>query len=159
MAFVALLYAPVLMSRTNGKTLGRMAVNIRVGAGVGRAARRSALAGPARGRGQVRCSSASCGAITAGIAPILDMLWPLWDEENRALHDVIVDTRVVQDCSPATSRRGAARRSARPASVQMTWSRPGADADQRDRDADEVGDEGEVVARGLREVGLLAARR
>jgi len=25
------------------------------------------------------------------------VLWPLWDEENRALHDLIVDTRVVKD--------------------------------------------------------------
>ena len=36
---------------------------------------------------------------------------------------------------------------------------PGADADERDRHADEVGDEGQVVARGLREVGLLAGAR
>ena len=32
-----------------------------------------------------------------GIASLLDVLWPLWDEENRALHDFIVSTRVVQD--------------------------------------------------------------
>jgi uncharacterized RDD family membrane protein YckC len=37
------------------------------------------------------------GSFTAGIAPLLDVLWPLWDEENRALHDFIVSTRVVQD--------------------------------------------------------------
>ena len=24
------------------------------------------------------------------------MLWPLWDDENRALHDFVVDTRVVK---------------------------------------------------------------
>ena len=30
MALVALLYAPVMMARTNGKTLGRMATGIRV---------------------------------------------------------------------------------------------------------------------------------
>jgi uncharacterized RDD family membrane protein YckC len=95
LSFVALLYAPVLMARTNGKTLGRMVFNIRV----------------------VRTSGAPVtfwfaflrevvvksilfgivGSMTAGIASILDVLWPLWDEENRALHDFIVSTRVVQD--------------------------------------------------------------
>ena len=27
---------------------------------------------------------------------LLDVLWPLWDDENRAIHDFIVDTRVVE---------------------------------------------------------------
>ena len=35
--------------------------------------------------------------ITGGLATLADVLWPLWDEENRALHDLIVDTRVVTD--------------------------------------------------------------
>ncbi len=30
------------------------------------------------------------------IPPLLDILWPLWDDENRALHDMIASTRVVQ---------------------------------------------------------------
>jgi uncharacterized RDD family membrane protein YckC len=34
-------------------------------------------------------------SLTFGLASLLDVLWPLWDEENRALHDLIVDTRVV----------------------------------------------------------------
>ena len=37
------------------------------------------------------------GSFTAGLASLLDVLWPLWDEENRALHDFIVSTRVVKD--------------------------------------------------------------
>ena len=36
-------------------------------------------------------------SLTAGLASLADVLWPLWDEENRALHDLIVDTRVVKD--------------------------------------------------------------
>jgi uncharacterized RDD family membrane protein YckC len=92
---VALLYAPFFMARTNGKTLGRMALNIRV----------------------VRTSGAPVtfwfaffrevviksflfgviGSATVGIASALDVLWPLWDEENRALHDYICSTRVVKD--------------------------------------------------------------
>ena len=35
------------------------------------------------------------GSLTFGIAPLVDYLWPLWDEENRALHDYLVDTRTV----------------------------------------------------------------
>ncbi len=92
---VAFLYAPILMARTNGKTLGRMAMNIRV----------------VRTSGEpvtfwfaflreVVVKSFLFGFIssfTAGIASLLDVLWPLWDEENRALHDFIVSTRVVKD--------------------------------------------------------------
>ena len=35
-------------------------------------------------------------SLTVGLASLLDVLWPLWDDENRALHDFIVDTRVVR---------------------------------------------------------------
>ena len=37
------------------------------------------------------------GSITIGIASLVDVLWPLWDDENRALHDFVVDTRTVKD--------------------------------------------------------------
>ena len=33
--------------------------------------------------------------VIGGIAPLVDYLWPLWEEENRALHDFLVDTRTV----------------------------------------------------------------
>jgi uncharacterized RDD family membrane protein YckC len=36
------------------------------------------------------------GTITGGIVNLLDVLWPLWDEENRALHDFVVNTRTVE---------------------------------------------------------------
>jgi len=94
-AVIAVLYAPILMARTNGKTLGRMAMNIRVVKTSGEpitfgfamlreVAVKSILFGIA-------------GSFTFGLAPLLDSLWPLWDEENRALHDFIVSTRVVKD--------------------------------------------------------------
>jgi uncharacterized RDD family membrane protein YckC len=35
------------------------------------------------------------GSSFAGIPPLLDGLWPLWDDENRALHDMIASTHVV----------------------------------------------------------------
>ena len=38
--------------------------------------------------------------IASSIIPVLpwllDILWPLWDDENRALHDMIVQTHVVK---------------------------------------------------------------
>ncbi len=90
-----LLYAPLMMHRTDGQTLGKMALGIRV----------------VRAKGQpisfgwavlrevvVRwlLFNAVLGSVTFGLAPLLDILWPLWDEENRALHDFIVDSRVIR---------------------------------------------------------------
>ena len=85
------------MARTNGQTLGRQVTNIRVVrtdgqpitfgfAMVREVAVKALLFGVA-------------GMITGGIANLLDILWPLWDEENRALHDFIVNTRTVKDAS------------------------------------------------------------
>ena len=96
-SIVALLYAPALMARTNGKTLGRMATGIRVVRANGKpidfgfamlreVAVKALLFGIA-------------GSLTAGIANLADYLWPLWDEENRALHDFVVDTRTIIDPS------------------------------------------------------------
>jgi uncharacterized RDD family membrane protein YckC len=39
--------------------------------------------------------NAIAGSITFGLAWLVDCLWPLWDEENRALHDYVVNTRTV----------------------------------------------------------------
>ena len=94
-AVVALLYAPALMARTNGQTLGRMATGIRVIRTSGQpitfgfamlreVAVKTLLVGIASG-------------LTGGIGYLLDVLWPLWDEENRALHDFLVNTRTVLD--------------------------------------------------------------
>ena len=94
-AIIAILYAPILMARTNGKTLGRMAMNIRVVKTNGE----PVTFGFAMLREVVVKSIGFgiAGSFTFGLAPLLDSLWPLWDEENRALHDFIVSTRVVKD--------------------------------------------------------------
>jgi uncharacterized RDD family membrane protein YckC len=94
-AVIALLYAPAMMARTNGKTLGRMVMNIRVVRTSGETvtfgwAMLREVAVKAIGFG-------IAGTLTGGIANLLDVLWPLWDEENRALHDFIVQSRVVKD--------------------------------------------------------------
>ena len=91
---VAFLYAPAMMARTNGQTLGRMVVGIRVV----RAKGQEMTFGWAMLR-EVAVKALLFGvasSLTFGLASLLDVLWPLWDEENRALHDFIVDTRVIK---------------------------------------------------------------
>ena len=94
-AVVALLYAPALMARTNGKTLGRMALGIRViRAGGGQMTFGFAMLR------EVLVKALLVGVVasfTFGLAYLLDVLWPLWDEENRALHDFVVNTRTIVD--------------------------------------------------------------
>ncbi len=91
---VAFLYAPLMMSRTNGQTVGRMVVDIRViRADGGRMTFGFAMLR------EVLIKSLLFGvlsSITFGLASLLDVLWPLWDEENRALHDFVVNTRVIK---------------------------------------------------------------
>jgi uncharacterized RDD family membrane protein YckC len=93
-AVLALLYAPVLMARTNGKTLGKMALGIRVARANGKPVdfwwavlREVVVKGIGFG---------IAGAITGGIANLVDWFWPLFDSENRALHDFLVDSRVIE---------------------------------------------------------------
>ena len=95
-AIVALLYAPLMMSRTNGKTVGRMAMGIRVV----RANGQPMTFGFAMLREvavKALLFGAVAGSLTFGLANLADVLWPLWDDENRALHDFVVDTRTVRD--------------------------------------------------------------
>jgi uncharacterized RDD family membrane protein YckC len=90
---VAFLYAPALMARTNGQTLGRMVAGTRVV----RANGQPMTFGFAMLR-EVAVKAllfGLIGGITGGIVHLLDVLWPLWDEQNRALHDFVVDTRTV----------------------------------------------------------------
>ena len=88
------LYAPLLMARTNGQTVGKMAVDIRVVRANGRRMdfgwaflREVVVKGLVFG---------ILSSFTFGLASLLDYLWPLWDSENRALHDLMVDTRVIR---------------------------------------------------------------
>jgi uncharacterized RDD family membrane protein YckC len=94
---VAFLYAPLLMAREgarNGQTWGKQVLGIRVIRDGGEpmtfgsaALREIAVKGLAVG-------------IASSIIPLipwfLDYFWPLWDDQNRALHDMVVSTHVVQ---------------------------------------------------------------
>jgi uncharacterized RDD family membrane protein YckC len=93
-AALALLYAPLVMARTNGQTLGKMAAGCRVVRADGRrvdflyAVLREVLV-----KGLVL---GVAGSLTGGVAYLVDFAWPLVDPENRALHDLLVDSRVVR---------------------------------------------------------------
>jgi uncharacterized RDD family membrane protein YckC len=94
---IGLLYAPTLMcrqGRRNGQTLGKQIVGIRVvrdsGEAMGfwwAALREVVVKGFAVG---------VASSIIPLIPWLLDVLWPLWDDENRALHDMVVSTHVVR---------------------------------------------------------------
>ena len=95
LVIASFLYAPLLMARTNGQTLGKMAVGIRVVRANGRAVD----FGWAFLREVVvkrLLFGVLLSSFTFGLASLLDCLWPLWDSENRALHDIIVDSRVIR---------------------------------------------------------------
>jgi len=95
---VSLIYAPLLMARDgsrNGQTWGKQALGIRVVRTDGQsmdfwwsALREVAI----KNFGLSILSS-----FTIGIASLANYLWPLWDDRNRALHDIIVSTLVVHE--------------------------------------------------------------
>ena len=92
---IVIVYAPLMMAKTNGQTLGRMATGIRVV----RADGKPMDFGYAMLREVVvkwLLFNVVGGSVTFGLAWLIDVLWPLWDEENRALHDMIVNSRVIK---------------------------------------------------------------
>lgn len=97
LGFVISAVYPLLTMRRagqrNGQTLGKQALRIRVV----RTNRRPLGAGPILLRELVLKSVlfGFIGAFTLFIATLLDYLWPLWDDEHRALHDMLASTRVV----------------------------------------------------------------
>ena len=95
----ALLYAPLLLrreSRHNGQTWGKQLLSIRVvrdsGAPVdlGTALLREVVAK------LVILSALGFVPIVGSFASLVWYLWPLWDDSNRAPHDMIAHTHVVK---------------------------------------------------------------
>lgn len=96
-AGLALLYAPLLMKRAganNGQTWGKQVVGIRAVRDNGQ----PFTFGSAALREVVLKGLAV--TIASSIIPIipwfLNYFWPLWDDQNRALHDMVVSTHVVK---------------------------------------------------------------
>jgi len=94
---VTVVYAPYFMQRLgarNGQTLGKQWVGIRV---------HRLDAQPTRfGYGVLRefviknLLFGFVGGFFLSIPTLLDWLWPLWDDENRALHDMLANSRVIR---------------------------------------------------------------
>jgi uncharacterized RDD family membrane protein YckC len=94
---VALFYAPVLMARggeRNGQTWGKQAVGIRVVRDNG--------VPIDMGFGFLREFVVKnllfwfVGGFFAYIPTLVNYLWPLWDDQNRCLHDMIVSSHVIR---------------------------------------------------------------
>jgi uncharacterized RDD family membrane protein YckC len=96
--FIAvLLYAPVLMKRPgaqNGQTWGKQVLGIRVVRDSGQPVE----FGFAMLREVVvkYLLFSFVGGFFFSIPTIVNYLWPLWDDENRCLHDMIVSSHVVR---------------------------------------------------------------
>jgi uncharacterized RDD family membrane protein YckC len=96
--FVALfMYAPYLMARKdehNGQTYGKQIVGIKAIRDNGQPfdlgqafLREFVVKGLLFG---------TVGSFFLYIPTLLDVLWPLWDDQDRALHDMVVSTHVVR---------------------------------------------------------------
>jgi uncharacterized RDD family membrane protein YckC len=97
LGIVSLLYAPLLMMRdgqNNGQTWGKQLLGIRVVRDNGQAF----TFGPAALREVVlkQLAVGIASAIIPFIPWFLNYFWPLWDDENRALHDMAASTHVVK---------------------------------------------------------------
>jgi uncharacterized RDD family membrane protein YckC len=92
-----LFYAPLLMGRQgahNGQTWGKQIVGIRVVRDFGQPVdigfaflREFVVKG---------LLFVFVGSFFLSIPTLIDYLWPLWDDQNRALHDMVVTTHVVR---------------------------------------------------------------
>jgi uncharacterized RDD family membrane protein YckC len=93
---VALIYAPVLMMRDgerNGQTWGKQMLNIRVVRDSGEPMSFGWAA--LREIGVKGLAVTIASSIIPFIPWFLNYFWPLWDDQNRALHDMICSTHVV----------------------------------------------------------------
>ena len=93
---LAFFYYPITMSRegaANGQSLGKQALGITVSRDTGE----QVTFGWALLRQFVviYLLFQVVGGIAFGLPWLIDVLWPLWDRENRALHDMIVKSHVV----------------------------------------------------------------
>jgi uncharacterized RDD family membrane protein YckC len=92
-AVSALAYYPALMRATNGRTLGKLATRIRVV----RTDHEPMSFARAAWREVVVKTAVLTGIPYAGVLiNLVNGLWPLWDPQNRAIHDMLAGTRVVR---------------------------------------------------------------
>jgi uncharacterized RDD family membrane protein YckC len=88
-----LVYAPVMMARTDGQTVGHRAANTRVVMADGsRMSGRRAFVREGLVKGIL---IDTIGQLTFYILPLVNYLFPLWDDNDETLHDKICGTCVV----------------------------------------------------------------
>ncbi len=97
LSVIYLLYAPLLMARhgaKNGQTWGKQVVNIRVirdngqPYNFGYAALREVV---------LKFLAVNIASSIIPLIPwFLNYFWPLWDDQNRALHDMVASSHVVR---------------------------------------------------------------
>src|SRR5918997_3282565 len=94
---VAFFYAPFLMARDgqyNGETWGKQMMNVRV---VRDSGQPMSLGWAALREIAVKGLAVWLASSIIPLIPwFLNFFWPLWDDENQALHDKIVSTHVVK---------------------------------------------------------------
>ncbi len=88
-----LAYAPVMMARTGGQTLGHKASSTRIVRDDG-----TTLGGGGAFVREVLVKWALFDVVGGFflLPTLLNYLWPLWDERDQALHDKMLHTRVVR---------------------------------------------------------------
>lgn len=87
------LYAPILLVKWDGQTVGKRALGIRV---IQTSGEKFDFVQAFMREGVVKGLLIVLIAVfTFFLLPIVNYLWPLWDEENRCLHDYLCGTRVV----------------------------------------------------------------
>jgi uncharacterized RDD family membrane protein YckC len=90
---VVVLWEPIFMRRhgdRNGQTPGKQAMGIRVVRDDGRPVTF------ATGLLRDFLFKTVLGGFSGGLFSLVDYLWPLWERENRALHDLVAGTHVVR---------------------------------------------------------------
>jgi uncharacterized RDD family membrane protein YckC len=90
----ALIYLPTIMKLTDGRTIGKYLTRIRVVR-----TDQKAMSFTRAAFREVIVKTLVFGGYPLSdllLLPALDDLWPLWDKQNRALHDMLARTRVVR---------------------------------------------------------------
>lgn len=96
-AVISPVYAPFFMRREglhNGQTLGKQMLGLRVVRTDGQPF--DFLWAALREVAVKNFGVGFASTFTFGLAYPLNYLWPLWDDQNRAVHDIICSTRVIR---------------------------------------------------------------